>query len=154
MNKTVWVGLGILVIIVAVGGYLLYGRSGAYQTPSSNPTENATGTYGPSQAPGITSPSASPTGVTKKFTVTAKEYSFTPSTITVNQGDNVVITFKNMGTFSHNLTIGDLNLATNTISPGQSATLTFIAGQPGTYAFYCTVDGHRDMGMQGSLEVK
>lgn len=154
MDRTVWIGLGVLVVIILIAGYVLAGQRTPPRVIVVNPSENPAETYTPNPTATSTSPSASPTGVTKNITVTAKEFSFSPATITVNKGDNVVVTFKNSGTISHNLTIGDLNLATNTIAPGQSATLTFVATQPGTFAFYCSVDGHRDMGMQGTLEVK
>ncbi len=147
MNKTLWIGIGILIAIVIIAGYFAFGRSASYQTPTSSPSEIAT-TPAPSGSP------AAQTGVAKKFTIQAKEFSLTPSTISVNQGDSVTITFKNSGTISHNLTIPDLNMATNTIAPGQTDTLSFTASQTGTFVFYCSVDGHRDMGMQGTLEIK
>lgn len=146
MNKTLWIGIGLLVAVVTIAGYLLYGK-GKY-SPRTN-----TGVYTAPQTT-VSSPSALPSGPTKTFTVSAKEYGFTPSKISVNKGDHIVITFKNMGSFSHNLTISDLGLATDTLASGQSATLDFVASQTGTFSFICSVDGHKDLGMQGSLEVK
>lgn len=146
MNKTLWIGIGLLVAVVAIAGYLLSGK-GAY-SPSQN-----TGNYTVTKTLPA-NPTTSAQGPLKEFTVSAKEYGFTPSKISVNKGDHVVITFKNTGTFSHNLTISDLGLATNTIAPGQTTTLDFVASQAGSFAFHCSVDGHKDLGMQGTLEVK
>jgi plastocyanin len=146
MNNTTLIGLVTLVLVVLVFGYVLFGRGVTTQAPTASPTATQNITFSPS--PG------SQTGETKEITVTGREFVFTPSTITVNQGDNVVITFKNMGTVPHNLTIEELNLSTNTISPGQSDTLEFTADQAGTYMVFCTVNGHADRGMQGTLEVK
>jgi len=35
----------------------------------------------------------------------------------------------------------------------KSASLTFRADQPGTYDFYCTISGHKELGMAGKLTV-
>lgn len=99
-------------------------------------------------------PSLNPSAPVKAFAISAKEYAFTPATITVNKGDNVKITFTNNGTFSHNLTLTELGVKTNTIAPGESATLEFSAAQAGSFEFHCSVDGHRDLGMQGTLVVQ
>ena len=40
-----------------------------------------------------------------------------------------------------------------TVATGQTATVSATL-KPGTYAFYCPVDGHRQAGMQGTLTVK
>ncbi len=141
MNKTLWIGIGFLVAVVVVAGYLLYGK-GTY-TPSQNTTATQTLPANPA-----------PQGPLKEFTISAKEYGFTPSKISVNKGDHVVLSFKNEGTFSHNLTISELGLSTSTIASGQTDKLDFVANNTGTFAFYCSVDGHKDMGMRGTLEVK
>jgi len=36
---------------------------------------------------------------------------------------------------------------------GGNGTLTFTPSKPGTYAFYCTVAGHKEAGMVGTLTV-
>lgn len=37
---------------------------------------------------------------------------------------------------------------------GKTATLSFAAQQPGTYTWFCSVPGHKEMGMTGKLIVK
>jgi plastocyanin len=93
-------------------------------------------------------------GMTKSITVEGSEYSYTPSTLNANVGDIITLTFKNTGTYSHNLVIPDLNVQTKTINPGESDTIEFTADKAGTYSFYCTVDSHKDKGMVGTLNVQ
>jgi uncharacterized cupredoxin-like copper-binding protein len=45
----------------------------------------------------------------------------------------------------------DLHLA---VDAGKTATLEFTPTKAGTYTFYCTVPGHKDAGMKGTLTVK
>ena len=42
---------------------------------------------------------------------------------------------------------------TSGVSPGKTASLT-VTLKPGTYTFYCPVDGHKAAGMKGTLKVK
>ncbi|HZS15896.1 MAG TPA: cupredoxin domain-containing protein [Candidatus Dormibacteraeota bacterium] len=69
-------------------------------------------------------------------TVTARNYSFTPSTVAVSAGQQVTVTFVNAGTTAHSLTLdnggGDV-----TAQPGETQTLTFTAPQSGTVTFHC-----------------
>ncbi len=89
----------------------------------------------------------------KEFTVTGQNYSFTPSTLTVNKGDTVKITFKNADGF-HDFRIDEFNVATNRISGGSEESVTFVADKTGTFEYYCSVANHRAMGMKGTLTVK
>jgi uncharacterized cupredoxin-like copper-binding protein len=43
---------------------------------------------------------------------------------------------------------------TDLIEPGQSATLTVDLSQSGSYEMYCTVDSHREQGMEGEVTVQ
>jgi plastocyanin len=66
----------------------------------------------------------------------------------------VTIAFTNAAPLEHNLTIAEG-------SKVLGATPTFVSGsrtlrltlKPGTYTFYCTVPGHRQAGMEGTLNV-
>jgi plastocyanin len=82
---------------------------------------------------------------------------FVKPSLTANAG-NVTITFTNASMVPHNFTIqqgtgGGVVGATPTFSGGGTKTLS-VKLKPGTYRFYCSVDGHRAAGMQGTLTVK
>ena len=93
------------------------------------------------------------TGELKEFIIEGSEFSFNPSSITVNAGDRVKITFKNTGSARHNLVIGDLGVSTSLIPAGSTDTIEFTADRSGTFAFYCSVPGHRSSGMEGQISV-
>jgi plastocyanin len=68
----------------------------------------------------------------------------------------VTVGFTNKSSLSHNVTIessaGEKAGATSTFSGG-SKTLS-VNLKPGTYKFFCSVPGHRQAGMEGTLTVK
>ena len=89
----------------------------------------------------------------KEFVVEGKNFSFTPSTITVKKGDTVSITLKNMGG-THDLKIDEYNVATKRTENGQEETVTFVADKIGSFEYYCSVGTHRAMGMKGMLVIE
>jgi plastocyanin len=66
----------------------------------------------------------------------------------------VSITMTNMSPLEHNVTIakGSTVLGATPTFQGGSRTLTLNL-KPGTYTFYCSVPGHRQAGMEGTLTV-
>jgi plastocyanin len=66
----------------------------------------------------------------------------------------VTINFTNAAPLEHNLTIaeGSKVLGATPTFTGGARTLTLTL-KPGTYTFYCTVPGHRQAGMEGTLSV-
>jgi plastocyanin len=67
----------------------------------------------------------------------------------------VTITFANGSPVEHNLTVsqGATVLAATPTFTGGSRTLTTKLLKPGTYTFYCSVPGHRQAGMEGTLKI-
>lgn len=135
MNKTILIFVG--VVIVIVGSYFLL--KGSYQTPTIETTTTTT----PATATEVS-----------EINVSGTEFSFSPSSISIKAGEQVKITFKNNGKAIHNFTLDKLGVATKTVSSGKTEVLEFTAPSSGTYAFFCSVSGHRASGMEGSLKVE
>jgi len=79
---------------------------------------------------------------------------FDTKTLEANAG-KVTITMANPSHLSHSVAIEGHGVDTEgqVVGPGGTSTAS-AALTPGTYTFYCTVPGHRQAGMQGTLTVK
>lgn len=89
----------------------------------------------------------------KLFTITAKNWEFSPSTIKVKKGDTVRLTIKSVDV-DHGFKLVDFNV-NQPLKPGQTATVEFIADKSGSFSFTCNVfcgPGHKDM--RGTLIVE
>jgi uncharacterized cupredoxin-like copper-binding protein len=86
--------------------------------------------------------------------VSATEFAFDPPTIQLDQAGEYTFSLTNDGGAPHALEIEGAGIeeATDTIGPGETAELT-VELKDGEYEMYCPVDGHRDMGMEGTLVV-
>ena len=93
-------------------------------------------------------------GGAKAVTIDEKEFSLTPKQATAGSGA-VTVTAKNVGTIAHNLEVegSGVEKKTANIQPGSSAALKLNL-KPGTYQMYCTVPGHKQSGMKGTIVVK
>ncbi|MGE5748032.1 MAG: plastocyanin/azurin family copper-binding protein [Solirubrobacterales bacterium] len=69
---------------------------------------------------------------------------------------SVTINFDNREALQHDVAVADSSGKvlgqTDLVSSGTANATVDL--QPGTYTFYCTVPGHRDAGMEGTLTVK
>jgi plastocyanin len=145
------------VVAIAIYGLVYYfvlaKKGGSYSNsavvaPTTVPTTMQTA---PSQAP-VTG-SAAVAGM-QKIMVTGTEFAFSPSSFTLKKGQPAEITFKNEGAYPHNLTIADLRVKTKTIQPDEQDTVQFTPDKTGQFSFLCTVPGHADKGMKGTLIVQ
>lgn len=86
-------------------------------------------------------------------TMSAVEFAFQPSTARTASG-SVTFNLRNEGQFPHNIQFDgqDAPIFADNLTSGQSSTAT-VTLAPGTYTYYCPVDGHRDRGMVGTLTV-
>ncbi len=83
--------------------------------------------------------------------VTAKDYEFTPKTITINVGDTV--TWTNEGQANHTVTASEGSFDSGNLTPGATFSHTF--DKAGTYAYYCKYHGKPDgTGMAGTVVVQ
>lgn len=99
-------------------------------------------------------------GGAETTTVKMDEYSFDPEDAAVKRGSTIEVT--NDGAIEHNLTIErgpdpkekSTKLAgTSTFLPNKSEDLE-VDLKPGKYAMVCTVSGHRELGMTGTITVR
>lgn len=151
--------IALVIVVLAGGGYYWYTKSSAsHITPSTifdevtNTDPAAVQPQSPPKSAGTAGGSGTPAGTLKEFTITGKNFSFVPNTMTVSKGDTVKITFKNTGGF-HDLRVEGYDVGTAKIQDGQSDTFTFVANTTGSFEYYCSVGTHRAMGMKGTLVV-
>jgi uncharacterized cupredoxin-like copper-binding protein len=80
---------------------------------------------------------------------------FTSSEVTGKAG-KVTVNFTNQSAVPHDVALedeaGEQIAATETVAEGTDSTTAEL--KPGKYTFYCTVPGHRQAGMEGTLTVK
>ena len=88
-------------------------------------------------------------------------------TINAKVGDRIIFNISNVGKSFHSfgVTLNDegfggilsgtaVAAANNPLKPGDGGSSEFIPGEPGTYYYICTVPGHREMGMVGTIIVE
>ncbi len=113
----------------------------------------------------------------KTLTIEAVDIGFKPATLEVTAGEPVKLVMQNNGMLEHDFSImvfpmdgmpvesggsghdmGDSGMPQPELHMAamgaSSATLEFTPSTPGTYDFWCTVAGHKEAGMVGTLIVK
>lgn len=169
-NITIIVIVIVIVLVLGVIGYFLL--RDRFQEPEQD--TQIIPTITPTITPATPSPTITPTpiplmtpilkeltptprapivGVTE-ITIVGSEFRFQPSSITVQAGERIKITFRNDGSTSHNFMIEELGIGTNTIGAGQTDIVEFTAPTSGTYTIFCSVPGHRSAGMEGDLNIE
>jgi nitrite reductase (NO-forming) len=74
--------------------------------------------------------------------------------LTANMGDTVRITLINGDPVLHDLLIDEFSVNTGQLTAAdQTATVEFVASIPGDFVYHCSVPGHREVGMFGTLRV-
>lgn len=77
-------------------------------------------------------------------------------TIHVKQGDLVKLTLTNTEYVQHDFVIDELGVHSPHLAPGLDSTVSFafLATEVGEFAYYCSIPGHRETGMEGILIVE
>lgn len=110
-------------------------------------------------------------GSEKNLVVTANDNIFLPDKIKVKAGEKLTITLDNIGKNEHDFEIINFeasNIETKSSQhhhkkennqihihslPGEKQAISFIPLTPGEYKYVCTIPGHAESGMIGSIEV-
>ena len=124
---------------VAAAVLLVAGCGGGGTTDSAaDPAAGSTTSAGSSAAVGVV------------LDVTGAEFSFAPMALTAAAG-KTTIRFTNKGAAGHDFVIKALDIKL-VAEPGKTAEAT-VTLKPGTYKSYCSVPGHSQSGMRGTLVV-
>ena len=97
--------------------------------------------------PGGTVPT--PPGTT--LTVEESEFKIVPQDLTARPG-RLTFQIKNVGTVEHNFVVEGTAVKVESIQPGETQTA-MVDLAAGTYRMVCTIPGHEEAGMVGTLEV-
>lgn len=154
MNKGVLIAI---MVLVFAGGAAFVLRGSPAPTPSSTNNSSSVNQLLPEDNTGVDEiivDGESEDSPAREINVSGTEFKFSQSSLSINAGETVNITFKNEGKMSHNFVVDGLNAKTKILSPGQQETITVRADKAGTYIFYCSVGNHRAQGMVGTLEVE
>jgi plastocyanin len=139
-----------LLALAGCGSSSSSNSSSSASAPAATPTTSSATSSTPAPAAGgesagTLSLAADPEGQLK----------FDTTSLSVKAG-KVTIDFTNKAPVAHNVTVASPSGAVVGATPtfeGSSKTLTLTL-KPGTYKFYCSVPGHRQAGMEGTLTVK
>ena len=94
-----------------------------------------------------------PASSVKEFDMIAKKWDFTPSTITVSEGDAVKLNIENIDA-PHGFMLTEFGV-NERLEPGKTTTVEFTADKAGEYTFFCNVPcGRGHGGMNGKLIVE
>ena len=156
-NPMLFVGIAVAAVVV-IGGFLLTRKQ------RDTIQESIQGTETEAQLPEESNESADEQIVEESSELLDEEeiniieveggaYYFEPNEIRVKKGETVRIVFTNAGE-SHNFIIDELNVKTKVTQTGEKAEVEFTANEAGEYKFYCSVNNHRAMGMEGTLIVE
>lgn len=88
----------------------------------------------------------------REVEVTATSFAFDPDEITVAAGEDITIVLT-ADDILHDFTLEDAE-GHVAADAGETASGGLRIDEPGTYTFYCSVEGHREAGMEGTIVVE
>jgi plastocyanin len=127
--------------VLAVTGFAIAACGGGGGKKTATPTPSpAAGTAG--------------AGGTLSLQANQSQLRFDKSALSAGAG-KVTIVMKNPSALQHDVAIEGNGVNVKGKIVGQGGTSTVTASlKPGTYTYYCSVDAHRQAGMEGTLTVK
>src|SRR5699024_1343039 len=107
----------------------------------------------PSASPAA-SPMASPAaGSAEEIDVQAMDIMYDITEIRIPADTDVTINIENVGVLEHDFNIDELDVHSEMLAAGESDSVV-VNSAAGEYEYYCSVAGHRQAGMVGTLIVE
>ena len=138
-----------------VAGVLFLGLAAA--CGGSSGAQPGAGGQAGAQAPAQQAPTqAAAQGETRTIEIVETDFALNPSTVTIDAPGVYTFVAVNKGQAQHALQIEGAGISkkTETVGPGASARVTVEITQPGEYKIFCPVQGHSNLGMEGTLHVQ
>jgi uncharacterized cupredoxin-like copper-binding protein len=140
-------------VVVALAPLLVAVAAGCGSSSNSSSTKSSST---PAAAP-TTTAAATPASGPHTIAVGETEYKLTPANPSAKSG-TVTIVARNNGKITHAIEVegggaGGKDAKSSTISPGQTTTLKVDLKPGKTYEWYCPIDGHKGLGMKGTIKV-
>ncbi len=151
MTRRSLIGGALVLPIAGIG----FGAAASRQSTSDEATPGASPSASPGASPAA-SPMASPSaggGSGEEIHVLAQDIMFDTTEIRIPADTDSTITLENEGVLEHDLYIGEFDLGTELLGPGETDSIT-VNVPAGEYEYWCTVAGHREAGMEGILIVE
>jgi len=149
------------ILSAGLTGFVL--AAGGYQFPA--PAPRAIALPGPAiaapappaaqaQAPAQAAPAAQVAGEVK---VVATDLKFAPTTLQAKVGQPIKVLLENKGVIEHDIAFPSMKADKAGLKAvakaGQTATLEFTPTAKGSYEYICTIPGHKEAGMKGTINV-
>jgi Cu+-exporting ATPase len=89
-----------------------------------------------------------------QLAVVARDTRYSPADLTITAGRTAVLSFRNEDPVFHDWEVEGLANVDAGARPGQTQRIRFRIDEPGTYRIVCSVPGHAEAGMTGTLVVR
>jgi plastocyanin len=90
----------------------------------------------------------------EEIVVVGTEFNFSRDVITIEEDERYRIVFENEGVVFHDFIVDGVWEAHANAPSGRSGEFIIEVDEPGEYTFYCSVTGHEEAGMSGTLIVQ
>jgi len=147
----------IIVLVVLIGGFFVF--KGGFNSSSNNGAQDIIALEEESSLEIEIIPETEETKETeevpaaKEFNVIAKQWDFSPRTITVDEGDTVILNIESIDV-NHGFVLSTFGIS-EFLSSGNTVKVEFIADKKGTFSFFCNVQcGSGHGSMRGTLVVQ
>jgi nitrite reductase (NO-forming) len=146
------VGLGAITVVVVLLLGLMMGM--IYGVPGLTLSRGGTSATQASLVPGVAAPaSKAPAAAVKEAVeVVGSDIKFAPTRIEMAGPGELTVTLKNVGVIEHDFVIEGVD-GRVLAKAGETVTGVFQLAKEGIYEYVCTIPGHKEAGMKGTLVV-